>query len=115
MNVINALQTVAAIVNEHSVAFLQALNLSDLGRHQHEMPQKVFIRLLRHAKHRKSTFGDNEHMDGCLWIDVMEGKGAVVLIDDLGGDLLGDNFVEDGGLGEIGGRVGALLCRHGGA
>lgn len=53
-------------------------------------------------------------MDGGLRVDVMEGESVVVLVDDLGGDLLGYDFVEDGGLREIDGRVGALLCGHGG-
>lgn len=112
MDMINTLQAVFAIVHEHAIPFLQPLALGNFGRCEHKVTQDVFIRLLCHAERGDPAFRDDEDVDRCLRIDVMEGEGEIVLVDNFCRDFFGDDFVENSGLGKIDRRVGSLLCGH---
>ena len=42
------------------------------------------------------VFGDDQDVDGRLGIDVSEGEGEVVFVDDVGGNLAPDDFAKEG-------------------
>ena len=59
-----------------------------------------------------TRLGYDEEVHGRLRRDVPEGEALVVLVDDVGGDLLGDDLVEDGGSAVVaGGRSRSGLAR----
>lgn len=125
MNVIHGLAAMRTIVDNEPEAFLQILLASDLrGRHE-EMAENLLVAVLGLGELREAVahLGDQDDVHGALRRDVTEGEHGVILEDDLGRDLLGDDLVEDGrrsgvrgfrGVIGSGGQRGVLLRRgHG--
>lgn len=78
----------------------------------HQMSEQRFICLSRMLDHRDGSLGDDEDVDRSLRAHVMERQRALVLVDNLGRDLLANNLAEDG----VGSRccgVGLVDLRHG--
>jgi hypothetical protein len=45
---------------------------------------------------RNGFFGNDQNVDGCLWIDVLEGGAEIILEYDVGRNLTGDDFFKEG-------------------
>ena len=113
---VHRLRAADTVVDHDAEAVIsQPLPFRDLLRHEQQVPERLLV-LLR-ARSRKpaepvSFFGDHQKVDGGLWRDVAERQAPVVLEDDVRGDLLGDDLVEEGGLAGVclgGGAVGGSV------
>ena len=58
------------------------------------MPEKILIRVRRLGDAWDGLLGDHQHMHGCLWVDILEGKDAVILVHNVRGNLARDDFFE---------------------
>ncbi|KAG0584539.1 hypothetical protein KC19_3G216600 [Ceratodon purpureus] len=125
MEVVDGLGAVRAIVDNKPEALVELLLAGDLGGRDHEVAEDLLVAVVGLGELREAVahLGDEHNVRGALRRDVAEREHGVVLEDDLGGDLLGDDLVEDGGLpgvrpllGVRGGGLarGPLLVRHGG-
>ena len=56
-------------------------------RYQEEVSEHSIIPLICVQERREVPAGNDQNMDGGLWVDVFEGYGLVVLVDDLAGKL----------------------------
>lgn len=103
MEVGDGFAAVAAIVDDDPVTGIEVLVRCHLSGDEEEVTEQllVFGGCLLEAWERFD--GDNEEVSGGLGIDIFNGEGAVVLIEDFGRDLAGVNFLEEGtGVGGIG-------------
>ena len=68
-----------------------ALLPGDVVRHQEEVSEESIITLACIKERREMPAGNNQDVDRRLRVDVLEGYGVIVLVDDLGRKLpLGD-------------------------
>ena len=72
------------------------LLLSNLRGNDQEMTQKFTMPWLRLLETANQFFRNDKKMSGSLRVDVSEDKADVVLIEDVGGDLLADDLTENG-------------------
>lgn len=95
------------VVDDHPIARLQPLLPGHLGRRPKQVPQQRLVRGVAtgEAGEARAVFRDEDGVHGRLRRDVAEGEALVVLVDDVGGDLAGDDLVKDGG-----GVVGEAVC-----
>jgi hypothetical protein len=124
VDVVDGLAAVRAVVDDEAEALVELLLAGDLGGRDQEVAQNLLVAVLGLGQLREAVarLGDEDDVRGALRRDVAEREHGVVLEDHLGGDLLGDDLVEDGGLARL--RVllgvvrrglarGLLLVRHG--
>src|SRR5262249_6120116 len=85
-----------------------AVGQSELGRqprrHQVQVADQLAVVLGQLVVGGDHLARDDQHVNGSLRVDVVEGDAAVVLVDDLCRDLLLDDFQEDV-VGHHGGRL----------
>ena len=70
---------------------------SDLGDHDHQVSEKSGVSLfsLRDSSQAIAVLGDDQEVLGGDGVDIEESQALVILIDDVGGNFLGDNPVEN--------------------
>ena len=85
-----------AIVDNSSISVLKALLLCDFRAHHQQMPKQhsMIICSLSETGESPAVLWDNQEVRGGHWVDVPEGKGQVVLVDDRRWDLLLYNLVK---------------------
>src|SRR5262249_362400 len=85
--------TFLAVQNE-TVAIIQAELLGQLGRDNVQVAEQLGVGLGDLVVRGDDLARDDEHVGRRLCIDVAEGEAAVVLVNDLGRDLLVDDLLE---------------------
>ena len=114
VQVIDRLRPGDSVINHDSKPVVpQSLFLGYLLRHKQQMPQCLLMFLVCSGEPTEpvACLGDHQEVDGRLRRDVAEGEAAVVLEDDIGRDLLGDDLVEQrwfSGVG-LGGGAGVVF------
>lgn len=112
------------VVDDKTEALVELLLASDLGGRDQEVAENLLVALLRLGELRETVarLGDEDDVHGALRRDVAERQHLVVLEDNLGRDVLGDDLVEDGRLAGLRVLLGVerrgstrrvLLVRHG--
>lgn len=88
---------VRAIVDDEPIAAVfQAQFRGDLPSLEHQIAQDFFILWTRVGNAGDMFLWDNEHMRGRVRLDVAKGQHEVVFIDNVRGNLAGDDFFEQG-------------------
>ena len=93
MEMRNRLPSVGPVVDdEPEPGIREALGLGDLPGGEEQMPEELVVRRngLRHA--RDHTLGDHEDVNRCLGRNVAEREAAIILEDNVGGNLPGNDF-----------------------
>ena len=111
VEVVDGLAAELAVVDDDPVTVVEALLGCDLCGGEHEVAEDVLVVVLGQRQLGDSLAGDDEKVGGRNRVDVAEGHAQVVLKDDVCRDLLGQDLVKDGLLGQVGGGCHALL-RH---
>jgi len=97
MEVRDAFAAIGTVIDDESEArIVQAFLLSDGLRDKDQVAEEWFVDGLGGGNARDFLFGDDEDVNGCLRLDVMERQAAVVLVDDPGWNLAGDDAGENG-------------------
>ena len=98
MQVIHHLAAVlVAVDDEPEAVFGDAFGLRDVARHDEHVAERALV-LVAHVVDRGDRLvRDDEHVHRRLRADVAERGDAIVLVDDGGGNLAGDDLFEDGG------------------
>eukprot|EP00281_Chroomonas_sp_CCMP1168_P020989 CAMPEP_0206232324 /NCGR_PEP_ID=MMETSP0047_2-20121206/11351_1 /ASSEMBLY_ACC=CAM_ASM_000192 /TAXON_ID=195065 /ORGANISM="Chroomonas mesostigmatica_cf, Strain CCMP1168" /LENGTH=424 /DNA_ID=CAMNT_0053656045 /DNA_START=98 /DNA_END=1372 /DNA_ORIENTATION=+ len=88
-----------AVVDDHAVA-LELLLLGDLGDGAHHVAEDALVVFLSEAQLREPLplAGNDEQVRGSLGVDVPKHQAVLILEDNVRGDLLGDDLVEDGSI-----------------
>jgi hypothetical protein len=81
-------------VIDRTITILNAALARDLRRDQLAIPQQLCVCILGFLEPDNVLFGDYQHMDGGLWIDVFESKTPVIFVDLLGRNSAGDDLTE---------------------
>jgi hypothetical protein len=90
---------IVAIDDEPETILRDAFAPGDVPRHDEHVTQRGFVRL-GHVVHRGDRLvRHDQHVHRRLGTDVAEGGDAVVLVHDGGGNLAGDDLLENGGHG----------------
>lgn len=97
MEVRDGFPAIASMVDDEAVSgFFHAFPAGDLARGQKELPEQFGIGVPRRPNAWDDALRHHQHVNGCLRMDVPEGQEFVGLMDDLGRDLAGDDFLEKG-------------------
>ena len=85
-------------VVHHDPEPLQLLLLCHLSRSYHQLSQDLFVPFLRLRQASESVLllGNEEYVNRSSWLDVPKGKNVIVFVDNVGVDLLADEFVKNG-------------------
>ena len=115
VQVVDALASLNAVVDDDPEPLVQLLLLRDLLRGVQEVAEELFVTLLRLAELRQAAadLGDDQKVGLCLGRDVPERQAQVILVDDVAGNLLGDDLIEDGGFAAVGHALEVRLDRGG--
>ena len=97
----DSLPGILPVVDHDSVALVQFFGFGDLGGGEQEFPEDGFVVQLGSGEPGESVFvlGDDEDVDRSNRSDVSEGEDVLIFVDDVGRDLLVDEFVENGFFG----------------
>lgn len=107
---IDRLPTLAVAVEHQPEAPLRDAFLpGNLVRDQQEMPEQPIVVLSRIQKRREVSARNDQDMDRGLRMDVLEGHGLVILIDDLAGKFSCRDPAKEAGLQGFPYRYSALL------
>ena len=60
-----------------------------------QVAQQVAIRLGRSVVRRNHLARDDQHVDRRLGIDITEGQAAIIFVDNVGGNLLVEDLLEE--------------------
>ena len=99
MKVGHGFPAVGAVVDDQAVAGVgseKPLGFRDFPARHQQMAQKGCIVRLRGADAGNDPLGNDENMNRRLGTDVPEGEALIILVDDVRGDLAGDDFFEQG-------------------
>lgn len=99
MQVIDRLAAVRSAVDHGAVAARQFEFLGELRGDDEQVADEFGIVRFEVGEGDDLPFGNHQQVRGRLRIDVAEGDAAVVLVDDVGGDLAIDDSLEDGFVG----------------
>lgn len=88
---------IPTIVDDQSVAGLVESKFpGDFSGFQKQVAEERVVRRVGFVDPGDRFFGNDEDVGGGLRMNVGESECQVVLVEDLGGDLTGDNFLEQG-------------------
>ena len=98
MKMLHCLSSELPIINDNSKALLQLLLLGNFTDSQHQVTQNRSILLLGLTQSREISLGlwYQQNMKLGHWIDIPKGKTQLVLVDNLGRNLSGDNSIKNG-------------------
>ena len=85
---VHALTAVLPIINHNTIATIQLQLLSHTPCHYQQMAQQLLVIVAAGGQLSERLLRDDEGMDGGLGVDVVEGEGVFVFVDDLCGDLV---------------------------
>lgn len=95
MEVRHRLTAISAIVDHQSVAVVSQPHPScDLRRLEQQMPKQSRVARLRLPDARNRPFRHHQDMRGRLRMNVPEGEDLIVLVNHVGWNLAGDEFLE---------------------
>lgn len=97
MQVRDGLAAMTAIVDGDSEPLDEFEFFGDLRCDQKEMPQRGLIPARRFSDARNRFFWNNEAMNRCLWINVVNNNAVLVLVFNFCGDFAGDDLLKKGG------------------
>lgn len=95
---------VRTLVHDEAEAVREMEFFRDGAGDEEEMAEDCLIVGRGFADARYHLFGDDQEMDGRLWLDVVEDDAVFILVLELGGDFARDDFFEEG-FGHGGGRL----------
>lgn len=106
MQVWDRFAPIFAIVDDHSKTIVGvAFFAGDLTDFEHHVAEELLITGFRQGDTGDRFFGDEKEVDRCLGGDVAKAEAEIILVDNVGGNLPGDDFLEEGGLVVHGSRV----------
>lgn len=113
VKMIHALAALHAVVDDASESRVELLLLGHELSGIHEVTQNslVFLRRLGETRQTGANLRNDQKVSLCLRVDVAESQRQVVLVNDGGGDFLGDDFIKDGALFAISHAVQVRLLR----
>jgi len=113
VEMIHALAALHAVVDDASESRVELLLLGHELSSIHEVTQNslVFLRRLGETRQTGANLRNDQKVSLCLWVDVAESQRQVVLVNDGGGDFLGDDFIKDGAFFAISHAVQVRLLR----
>jgi hypothetical protein len=85
----------ARVQNNPKSVFSETFLLSDLPDFREQMADKIQLVFRDILQRSVVSFGNDQGVYGCLRVDVIEGEDALVIVDDLAGDLSVDDLAED--------------------
>jgi hypothetical protein len=94
VEMIDGLAAVRAVVDDQTIAAVEALFTRNLGRRIKKMAEKIAVAFCGLADGRDVFTRHYENMRGSLGADVGKGVDPIVLIDGGGGNLASDDFAE---------------------
>jgi hypothetical protein len=98
VQVIHDLTTLRSRIGRDAIAALPvAQALCEETGHTETMPHHGFVAWLETRDGLDVAFGNDEQVDGRLWIEILEGEDLVVVVFDLGRALSGDDTAENAG------------------
>jgi hypothetical protein len=114
VKMIHALAALHSVVDHASESRVELLLLGHELSGVHEMTQNslVFLRRLGETRQTGANLWNDQKVSLCLRVDVAESQRQVVLVNDGGGDFLGDDFIKDGALFAISHTVQVRLLRR---
>jgi len=86
----------SVVHNESKTRGIDAFFAGYAGSGHKKVAEKGFVVVSGGSDPREGMFGNNQNVDRGLGFDVANGDAQVVLMNDLCGDLSGDNFLEEG-------------------
>lgn len=95
MQVKHRLPGATTVVN-HKAEVRQLLFGSHLACNEEEVADQVRVLLLHIGNLRDGHLRDHKNMNGSLGVDIAESQSPIILIDNVGGNLTVDDFLEDG-------------------
>mmetsp|Transcript_12814 Transcript_12814/g.53697 ORF Transcript_12814/g.53697 Transcript_12814/m.53697 type:complete len:771 (+) Transcript_12814:992-3304(+) len=104
MQVVHALASLDAVVNNHAESLVQLFLFRDRLRGVQEMPQQLLVVLVRLAELGQAGADLRDHQEVRLRLrrDVAERHAQRVLVNHVRGDVPGDDLVEQRGLARVG-------------
>lgn len=88
----DALSAVFTGIDDSTVAVFEIELMSDLGDHAEEVCGELGVFVSEVVKGDERFFGNEQNVNGSLWIDVVEGEAEVIFVDDFGRNLAVDDF-----------------------
>ena len=95
----DGLAALGTFVDDSTVALLrQTLLGCDFGYDDQQMTQKSSMPVLSlaYACQTITVFGNDEEVFGSHWCDILKSQALIILEDDVGGDLLTNDFIKNG-------------------
>lgn len=80
----NRLAAEWAVVDDDSKTLIQLELACEGSCGEHQLAQQGLIVSSRLREPWNGLLGDDQHMDGSLWVDVMQGDAIVILVGDFG-------------------------------
>ena len=99
MQVVNRLTAVSAAIDDHTVTTAKVLFAGDIANHEPEMAEQIGVRVFDLGNRRDWLLGNHQDVRWCLRCNVMKGQASIVFVDDLCGDFLIDDPLEDSFVG----------------
>ena len=98
VEVVHTLCPVASVVDNDPES-ARTLFLSELLGHKHHVTQDCLLVLagLGELRQAVAILGDDQKVDGRLWIDVPKGNAKFVVVDLVCGNVSRQDFIENGG------------------
>lgn len=96
VEVVHALSSVSAVVGHDAIARRRnALDASNFPAREQELAEERAVVIGGISNTRDRLLRNDEHVDGCHWLDIAEGKHRRRLVDDVRRDLPVDDLLED--------------------
>jgi hypothetical protein len=92
---IHGLSAIFACVDYDSITVGESLLFGDLFDGEKEMSQEGVICGFGISKFGDRLFGDDQDMNGGLWVYVVKGKTEIVFVDDIGRNFFANDFAEN--------------------
>ena len=113
MEVVDGLTTVRVGVHDEAVAVIEVVLTGDLAGGREQIAEQGGVLGQSVGVRTDVTPGDDQHMDGCLGVNIGEGEGIGGLVEPFGGDGAGDDFAEQAVGSELVGLIGhSARLRH---
>lgn len=96
MQVGDTFAPVGPVVDDNPVPLAKLHVSCQLRGDQQQVTEEFLVRLLCFTNPGQGPFRDDQEMDGRLRVDVVNGKGKIILVGDLGRDFPGEDLFKDG-------------------
>jgi hypothetical protein len=92
---IHGLTAIFACVDHDAIAVGESLLFGDSFDGEQEVSHEGVVLGFGIGEFGDRLLGDDEDVDGGLGVEVAEGEGEVVFVDDIGGDFFANDFAEN--------------------